>query len=138
MRQALLISTGIPLPFPPDLTGLPFIEKMAKGLTKEVKSLATDEINLAFDEVEGALEPSREGRFASEVQLKSLTDTSYQALYEVLLNLEGVTRPGPNWRPSPEGMEFVGPSRADGISYAWVSYECKEEFLERGKACLRL
>ena len=138
MRQALLLTTGIPLPLPANITGLDFIDDMAKKLTKEVKALASDQIKTAFQGVEDALQPNGDALLASRAQLNGLTDASYQALYALLQNLEDVSRPIPSWRPLRTGLEFVGPSRADGVSYAWVSPEARDEFLERGNACLQL
>jgi hypothetical protein len=138
MRQVLLLSTGLPLPLPANVTGEAFIDDMASKISKEVKSLASDQIKAVFQGVEEALQPNREGqRVPSSDHLKGLTDASYQALYSLLQSLEEGSA-APSWRPLRTGLEFVGPSRADGVSHAWVSPAAREEFMERGRGALKL
>lgn len=149
-KQALLLATGIPLPFPALLDGLmgdsaklPYIDKVCEVLEKEVQDCASDQIKAAFSDVSAALESSsahavvntaQSQQTSSPHRLDRLTSSSYEALRELLLSLEKVQNPSPDWRPRYTGMELVC-SRMDN-SFSWVSVEGKEEFMRRGRGAL--
>ena len=152
VRQALLLSTGIPIPFPALLDGLtsglagdakiPYIDKIAEVLEKEVQNCANEQIKAAFRDVSAVLEPSAGSQIVRDTSAEStshrlnrLTSASYEALRDLLLSLEGVQNPSPDWRPRYTGMEFMGPSEADS-SFSWVSEKGREEFMRRGKEAL--
>jgi hypothetical protein len=148
VKQALLLYPGLPIPFPAQLYSLGedgkilYIDKVAQVLDKEVQDCANDEIKDAFRGVCAALDIADTAQTVQDTRsdlssrgLCRLTSSSYESLRNLLLSLEGVHNPPPGWRPRYTGMEFIGPSIADGC-VSWVSGEGREEFMRRGRGAL--
>jgi hypothetical protein len=152
VKQALLLTTGIPIPIPALLDGLtcglggdgkiPYIDKVSEVLEKEVQDCANDQIKSAFRGVSAALDTPNTAQTVQDTRsdpaspgLNRLTSASYQSLRDLLLSLEGVQTPSDGWRPRYTGMEYIGPSEPDSC-FSWVSEEGREEFMRRGREAL--